>query len=74
MEIAYSGGKDSDVILELAKMSGIEYRAIYKNTTIDPPGTIKHAEENRVEIRRPKESFFSLMMKDDMPGRRHPAA
>lgn len=69
LEIAYSGGKDSDVILELAKMSGIEYRAIYKNTTIDPPGTIKHAKENGVEIRRPKESFISLMMKDGYPNR-----
>ena len=69
MEIAYSGGKDSDVILELAKMSGIEYRAIYKCTTIDPPGTIKHVKENGVEIRRPKETFFSLMMKDGYPNR-----
>lgn len=69
LEVAYSGGKDSDVILELAKMSGIEYRAIYKNTTIDPPGTIKHAKENGVEIRRPKESFISLMMKDGYPNR-----
>ena len=69
LEIAYSGGKDSDVILELAKMAGIEYRAIYKNTTIDPPGTIKHAKENGVEIRRPKESFFSLMMKHGFPNR-----
>lgn len=69
LEVAYSGGKDSDVILELAKMSGIEYRAIYKNTTIDPPGTIKHAMENEVEIRRPKESFFSLMKKIGYPNR-----
>ena len=69
LEIAYSGGKDSDVILELAKMSGIKYRAIYKNTTIDPPGTIKHAKENGVEILRPKESFFSLMMKHGFPSR-----
>ena len=69
LEIAYSGGKDSDVILELAKMSGIKFRAIYKNTTIDPPGTIKHAMENGVEIRRPKETFFSLMMKSGYPNR-----
>lgn len=69
LEVAYSGGKDSDVILELAKMSGIEYRAIYKNTTIDPPGTIKHVKENGVEIRRPKESFFSLMKRKGYPGR-----
>ena len=69
LEIAYSGGKDSDVILELAKMRGIEYHAIYKNTTIDPPGTIKHAMENEVEIRRPKESFFSLMKRKGYPHR-----
>lgn len=42
IEIAYSGGKDSDVILQLAKESGINFKAIYKCTTIDPPGTIKH--------------------------------
>ena len=69
LEVAYSGGKDSDVILELAKMSGIKYRAIYKNTTIDPPGTIKHVMENGVEIRRPKESFFSLMKRKGFPNR-----
>ena len=69
LQVAYSGGKDSDVILELAKMSGIEYRAIYKNTTIDPPGTIKHVLENGVEIRRPKESFFSLMKRNGYPSR-----
>ena len=69
LEIAYSGGKDSDVILELAKMSGIEYRAIYRNTTIDPPLTIKHVIDNGVEIRRPNETFFSLMMKKGYPSR-----
>lgn len=69
LEIAYSGGKDSDVILELAKMSGIEYRAIYKNTTIDPPGTLKHVLENGVEIRRPKETFISLMKRKGYPNR-----
>ena len=69
LQVAYSGGKDSDVILELAKMSGIKYRAIYKNTTIDPPGTIKHVMENGVEIRRPKESFFALMKKNGYPNR-----
>ena len=69
LEIAYSGGKDSDVILELAKMSGIEYRAIYRNTTVDPPGTIKHVIDNGVEIRRPQETFFSLIMKKGYPSR-----
>ncbi len=51
IEIAYSGGKDSDVILQLAKEAGIRYRAIYKNTTIDPPGTIRHVQGMNVEMR-----------------------
>lgn len=70
VEVAYSGGKDSDVILELAKMSGINFRAIYKNTTIDPPGTIKHCVDNDVEVMRPKMSFLQLVEKSGMPTRR----
>lgn len=69
LEICYSGGKDSDVILELAKMSGVEFRAIYKNTTIDPPGTIAHVIEKGVEIARPKMSFRQLIEKRGIPGR-----
>lgn len=69
VEVAYSGGKDSDVILELAKMAGIKYRAIYKNTTIDPPGTIKHAMQNGVEMIRPKETFFQFMSRVGFPNR-----
>ena len=69
IEVAYSGGKDSDVILELVRMSGVEYRAIYKCTTIDPPGTIKHCEENGVEIMRPKESFFKMMRDKGIPNK-----
>lgn len=70
VELCYSGGKDSDVILELAKMAGINYRAIYRCTTIDPPGTIKHCLDNGVEIRRPKESFLNIIEKKGFPTRR----
>lgn len=70
IELAYSGGKDSDVILQLAKEAGINYRAIYKNTTIDPPGTIAHVKENGVEIRQPQKTFFQLITeKNMMPNR-----
>ncbi len=69
IEVAYSGGKDSDVILQLAKESGIKYRAIYKNTTIDPPGTIAHVKEMGVEVRRPKETFFHLIERKSFPSR-----
>lgn len=69
VEISYSGGKDSDVILELAKMASIPYRAIYKNTTIDPPGTIKHCKEKGVEVFAPTINFFDLVKKYGNPTR-----
>jgi len=70
IELSYSGGKDSDVILELAKMAEIPYRAIYKNTTIDPKGTIKHCKENGVEIINPKFTFLELIAQHGFPTRR----
>lgn len=69
IEVAYSGGKDSDVILELTKMAGVPYRAIYKNTTIDNVGTIKHAKEMGAEMVRPELSFFQLIEKHGLPNK-----
>ena len=67
LEVAYSGGKDSDVILRLAKMAGVNYRAIYKCTTIDPPHTIAHCKSKGVEIIHPKEKFFDLVKRKGAP-------
>ena len=69
IELSFSSGKDSDVILELAKMAGIPYRAIYKSTTIDPPHTIAHAKEMGAEVIRPKKSFFQLVSEHGYPSR-----
>ena len=69
VELSYSGGKDSDVILELAKMAGIPYRAIYKATTIDPPGTIAHARKAGAEVIHPKKTFFQLISEYGFPSR-----
>lgn len=66
IEICFSGGKDSEVILELAKMAGVKYRAIYKNTTIDPPGTIVHCQSKNVEIIR-KKSFAQVIQSKGYP-------
>jgi phosphoadenosine phosphosulfate reductase len=70
IEVSYSGGKDSDVILALAKMAGIPYRAIYKNTTIDPPYTVQHCKENGVEVVMPKECFLDIIARKGFPTRR----
>ena len=69
IEVSYSGGKDSDVILQLARESGIPFEAIYKNTTIDPPGTILHAKQQGATIIRPKHTFAQIIAEKGFPNR-----
>ncbi len=67
LEICFSGGKDSEVILALAEMAGVNYRAIYRNTTIDPPGTISHCLSKGVEMVRPEMSFLQIIENNGFP-------
>lgn len=48
--LAYSGGKDSDVILTLAKLAGVKYEAVHNLTTVDAPETIYHVRK-QVDVR-----------------------
>ena len=41
----YSGGKDSDVLLELFKRSGVPFEAHNSHTTVDAPETVYHIRE-----------------------------
>jgi phosphoadenosine phosphosulfate reductase len=50
-------------------MANIKYRAIYKNTTIDPPGTIAHVRRNGVEVLQPKENFRQIVERKGLPSR-----
>ena len=56
LEVAYSGGKDSDVLVELCKLSGVWgkelLRPLHRCTTIDPPMTLSHCVDVGVEIYR----------------------
>jgi phosphoadenosine phosphosulfate reductase len=69
IEVAYSGGKDSDVILELVKMSGKKYKAVYKQTTVDPPLTTAYVKSKGAVVLHPKTTFFKLIEKRGMPTR-----
>lgn len=48
----YSGGKDSDVMLELFRRSGIPYEVHNSHTTADAPQTVQHIRETfrRLEL------------------------
>ncbi|MBQ2438033.1 MAG: phosphoadenosine phosphosulfate reductase family protein, partial [Clostridia bacterium] len=69
IEISYSGGKDSDVILRLAQMAGIPHEAIYKQTSIDPPGTTAHAKAMGATIIRPAKTFLQIVRENSYPTR-----
>ncbi|MBQ6554830.1 MAG: phosphoadenosine phosphosulfate reductase family protein [Firmicutes bacterium] len=43
--ITYSGGKDSDLLLELALRSGIDFELDHSLTTADAPQTVRHVKQ-----------------------------
>lgn len=46
----YSGGKDSDVMLELFKRSGVKFEVINSHTTVDAPQTVYHIRKKFKEL------------------------
>lgn len=65
--VSYSGGKDSQVLLHLFKLAKVSYQIIYKNTTIDPPGTLGFVTRNGATILEPRRTFFELIRKKGLP-------
>lgn len=65
--VSYSGGKDSQVLLHLFRLAKVSFQIIYKNTTIDPPGTLRFVTCNGATILEPRWTFFELMRKKGLP-------
>jgi 3'-phosphoadenosine 5'-phosphosulfate sulfotransferase (PAPS reductase)/FAD synthetase len=49
--VAYSGGKDSDVLLDLAIKSGVRFTAQHNHTTVDAPETVYHIRATFARLR-----------------------
>lgn len=49
--LAYSAGKDSTVLLDLAIRSGVRFEPFYNVTTIDPPELVKFMREHHPEVK-----------------------
>ena len=49
--VCYSGGKDSDVLVEVARMSGIDFEVQHSRTTADAPETMYHIRDTFRRLR-----------------------
>ena len=67
--LAFSGGKDSACVLELAKMAGVKFKAFYSVTGIDSPMNIKYIRQYfpDVEFIHPKKNYLQLVEKKGLP-------
>lgn len=48
--ICYSGGKDSDALLELAIRSGIDFEVVHSHTSVDAPETVYYIRQRFKEL------------------------
>lgn len=67
--VAFSGGKDSVVILDLVKRSGVKFDSHYNITGIDPPELYYFIRDNFPEVQRhrPEMTIWKLIVKKMMP-------
>lgn len=67
--LGFSGGKDSVVLLSLAKLSGVKFHAEYHVVGNDAPSTVYFIRENFPEVHfwHPKEKFIPLVRKKGLP-------
>lgn len=67
--VAFSGGKDSVVMYDLVKRSGVKYDAHYNITGIDPPELYYFIRDNYPEVQRhsPEKTIWKLIVEKMMP-------
>jgi len=67
--VAFSGGKDSVVVYDLVKKSGVKHKTYFCVTTVDPPELLKFIKQNYPEViwLRPKKSMYQLIQDRGLP-------
>ena len=67
--VAFSGGKDSIVSLELVRMAGVRHQAFYSATGIDPPEVVQFIRRHYPDVKwlKPRRSFYDLIQTNDPP-------
>jgi phosphoadenosine phosphosulfate reductase len=67
--VAYSGGKDSDVIRILCELAGVKHDLVHNHTTVDAPETVRYVRSivKPENISYPEISMWRLIEKKSMP-------
>jgi len=67
--LAFSGGKDSIVLMALAEMAGVQFDAHYSVTTIDPPELVHFIRDHypQVSFDRPEKPFLTRLVEKGFP-------
>lgn len=67
--VGFSGGKDSQVVLELVKMAGVKYCAVYNVTTNDPADNVRFIKHHYPDVKFnvPEKSYFQLIAQKGIP-------
>lgn len=66
--VAFSGGKDSTVLLHIARMVKSDIRAVFSNTGLEYPEIVEFVKSTPgIEIVRPKYSFLEIVQKYGYP-------
>ncbi len=63
--LAFSGGKDSQVLYHIALMAGVKFKAHMQITTLDPPELMRFVREKYpdVQLHHPPLNFYKLLDK-----------
>jgi phosphoadenosine phosphosulfate reductase len=66
--IAFSGGKDSQCVLQLCKEAGVKFKSYFYKTSVDPPEVLSFIRNNYpfVEWIKPKFTMYQLILKKGM--------
>jgi phosphoadenosine phosphosulfate reductase len=61
--LAFSGGKDSTVVHELARIAGVRFDAHHSLTSVEPPELVMHVRRHYpdVEVHRPSATMWSMI-------------
>lgn len=71
--LAFSGGKDSQALYHIAELAGVQFKAHFSPTSVDPPAVIRFIRKQYpdVEFLKLKESIYSIAIRKGLlPTRR----